>query len=84
MARQFGEGALAVMLTGMGNDGVEGLRAIKAAGGSVLVQSPDSCVVSGMPGAAIARGYADGVLPLEELAPEILERVRAPARSRHS
>lgn len=83
IARHFGEGALAIMMTGMGNDGVEGLRAVKAAGGSVLVQSPDSCVVSGMPGAAIARGYADAVLPLEELAPEILERVRAPARSRH-
>ncbi len=83
LARHFGDGALGVMLTGMGNDGVEGLRAIKAAGGSVLVQSPDSCVVSGMPGAAISRGYADAVLPLDELAPEIVERVRAPARSRH-
>ncbi len=83
VARFFGEGTLAVMLTGMGSDGVDGLRAVKSAGGSVIVQSPDSCVVSGMPGAAIARGYADIVLPLEELAPEILERVRAPARSRH-
>ncbi|MDC0745248.1 chemotaxis protein CheB [Polyangium mundeleinium] len=83
LARHFGDGALGVMLTGMGNDGVEGLRAIKAAGGSVLVQSPDSCVVSGMPGAAISRGYADAVLSLDELGPEIVERVRAPARSRH-
>lgn len=83
VARHFGDGALGVMLTGMGTDGVEGLRAIKAAGGSVVVQSPDSCIVSGMPGAAIARGYADSVLSLDEMGPEIVERVRAPARSRH-
>ncbi len=83
VARHFGDGALAVMLTGMGNDGVDGLRAVKSAGGSVLVQSPDTCVVSGMPGAAIARGYADAILPIEELALEIVERVRAPARQKH-
>jgi two-component system chemotaxis response regulator CheB len=83
IARHFGDGALAVMLTGMGNDGVDGLRAVKAAGGSVLVQSPDTCVVSGMPGAAIAKGYADSVLPIEELAMEIVDRVRAPARAKH-
>jgi two-component system chemotaxis response regulator CheB len=83
VARHFGDGALGVMLTGMGSDGVEGLRAIKASGGSVVVQSPDSCVVSSMPAAVIARGYADAVLSLDELGPEIVERVRAPARSRH-
>jgi two-component system chemotaxis response regulator CheB len=83
VARHFGEGALAIMLTGMGNDGVEGLRAVKSAGGSVVVQSPDSCVVSGMPGAAIAKGYADAILPIEELALEIVDRVRAPARPKH-
>jgi len=83
VARHFGDGTLAVVLTGMGNDGVEGLRAVKSVGGSVIVQSPDTCVVSGMPGAAIAKGYADAVLPLEELALEIVDRVRAPARPKH-
>lgn len=83
VARYFGEGTLAVILTGMGSDGVDGLRAVKSAGGSVIVQSPDSCVVSGMPGAAIAKGYADSVLPIEELALEIVDRVRAPARLKH-
>lgn len=83
VARYFGEGALAVMLTGMGNDGVDGLRAVKSAGGGVIVQSPETCVVSGMPGAAIAKGYADSVLPIEELALEIVDRVRAPARPKH-
>jgi two-component system chemotaxis response regulator CheB len=83
LARHFGDGTLAVILTGMGNDGVDGLRAVKSAGGSVVVQSPDSCVVSGMPGAAIAKGYADSVLPIEELALEIVDRVRAPARPKH-
>lgn len=80
IARHFGDTALAVILTGMGNDGVDGLRAVKSAGGSVLVQSPDTCVVGGMPGAAIAKGYADSVLPIEDMAMEIVERVRAPAR----
>jgi two-component system chemotaxis response regulator CheB len=83
LARHFGDGTLAVILTGMGNDGVDGLRAVKSVGGSVVVQSPDSCVVSGMPGAAIAKGYADAVLPIEELALEIVDRVRAPARPKH-
>ncbi|MBK9263547.1 MAG: response regulator [Polyangiaceae bacterium] len=83
IARHFGDGALAVVLTGMGNDGVEGLRAVKSVGGTVLVQSPDTCVVSGMPGAAIAKGYADSVLPLDELALEIVDRVRAPARPKY-
>jgi two-component system chemotaxis response regulator CheB len=77
VGRAFGTAAVGVILTGMGDDGVEGLRALREAGGIVLAQSPDSCVVPGMPGAAIAHGLPHAVLPLEELAAEILARLPA-------
>jgi chemotaxis response regulator CheB len=51
----------------MGEDGAEGLGAIKTAGGMTIAQSEDSCVVSGMPRAAILKGYANKVLPLDSL-----------------
>jgi chemotaxis response regulator CheB len=55
-------------MTGMGEDGAEGLGALQAAGGVTLAQSEDTCVVSGMPRAAISKGYADKVIPLEGIA----------------
>ena len=55
-------------MTGMGEDGAEGLGALKAAGGVTIAQSEDTCVVSGMPRAAISKGYADKVIPLEGIA----------------
>ena len=54
-------------MTGMGDDGSEGLGAIKAAGGMTVAQSEDTCVVSGMPRAAILKGYANKIVPLESL-----------------
>jgi len=51
----------------MGDDGAEGLGAIKAAGGMTVAQSEDTCVVSGMPRAAILKGYANKIVPLESL-----------------
>ena len=60
--------AVAVVLTGMGDDGVEGARAVKAQGGIVIAESPESAVVAGMPGAIVAAGLADKVLPLHEIA----------------
>ena len=54
-------------MTGMGDDGAEGLGAIKAAGGMTVAQSEDTCVVSGMPRAAILKGYANKVISLEGL-----------------
>jgi len=59
--------AVGVLMTGMGEDGAEGLGAIKAAGGMTIAQSEESCVVSGMPRAAILKGYANKVIPLEGL-----------------
>jgi two-component system chemotaxis response regulator CheB len=68
LGRQCGRNAIAVLMTGMGDDGAEGLRAVKDAGGLTIAQSEDSCVVYGMPKAAIERGYAMRVVPLDSLA----------------
>jgi two-component system chemotaxis response regulator CheB len=68
VARAFGPAAAGVILTGMGEDGVAGLRALKAAGGRVLAQDERSSIVFGMPGAAIAARVVDAVVPLPEMA----------------
>ena len=68
VAQEFALTAVGVLMTGMGDDGAEGLGAIKAAGGMTIAQSEDTCVVSGMPRAAILKGYANKVLPLESMA----------------
>ena len=68
VAQEFGLTAVGILMTGMGEDGAEGLGAIKAAGGMTIAQSEDSCVVSGMPRAAILKGYAAKVVPLDSLA----------------
>jgi two-component system chemotaxis response regulator CheB len=65
---------LGVLLTGMGEDGADGMATIRAAGGVTLAESEASCVVFGMPRAAIQRGGATLVLPLGEIA-ELLARV---------
>ncbi len=64
---------LAVVLTGMGSDGMEGARAIKKSGGKVIVQDEQSSIVFGMPRAVIDEGIADEVLPLEEIPRAIIE-----------
>ena len=62
VAQQFwSDRGRAVLMTGMGEDGAEGLGALQAAGGVTIAQSEDTCVVSGMPLAAITKGYADKV-----------------------
>lgn len=71
VARAFGPAAAGVILTGMGADGVDGLRALKAAGGRVLAQDEQSSVVFGMPGAAVAAGVVDAVVPLSEMGARI-------------
>ena len=67
VAQEFALTAVGILMTGMGEDGAEGLGAIKAAGGMTIAQSEDTCVVSGMPRAAILKGYAQKILPLEQL-----------------
>jgi two-component system chemotaxis response regulator CheB len=67
VAELFGAESAAVLMTGMGEDGAEGMGAIKAAGGTTIAQSAESCVVYGMPRAAVERGYALRVSPLESI-----------------
>jgi two-component system, chemotaxis family, protein-glutamate methylesterase/glutaminase len=66
---------LGVVLTGMGADGTQGARAIRDAGGQVIVQDQASSVVWGMPGAVCAAGLADAVYPIGQLAAEVTRRV---------
>jgi len=68
VAEEFGAEAVALLMTGMGDDGAEGMGAVKAAGGMTIAQSEDSCVVFGMPKAAIDRGYAVRVVQLDAMA----------------
>jgi two-component system chemotaxis response regulator CheB len=68
----YGGAVLAVMLTGMGQDGLRGTEILKARGATVLAQDEASSVVWGMPGAVVNAGLADRVLPLNEVVPEIL------------
>ena len=66
-AKLYGNALLLVVLTGMGKDGLEGARAVKKAGGRVLVEAESTCVVYGMPRAVAEAGLADEILPLHEL-----------------
>ncbi|GAB3860788.1 chemotaxis response regulator protein-glutamate methylesterase [Nocardioides maradonensis] len=72
----WGGGVLAVVLTGMGQDGMVGAGLVAAAGGRTLVQDASTSVVWGMPGAVANAGYAAGVLPLAELPAAIVSAVR--------
>jgi two-component system chemotaxis response regulator CheB len=68
----FNDRLLAVVLTGMGRDGMLGCEQIRLCGGRVVVQDQTSSVVWGMPGLVVERGLADDVLPLTEIAAEIM------------
>jgi len=74
VAQEFGLTAVGLLMTGMGDDGAEGLGAVKFAGGMTIAQSEDTCVVSGMPRAAILKGYANKVIPLDGLAPFLVSQ----------
>jgi two-component system chemotaxis response regulator CheB len=74
-AEVYGSGVLAVVLTGMGQDGLRGCECVRAAGGQVLVQDEASSVVWSMPGAVAQAGLADRALPPQQLGREIVWRV---------
>jgi two-component system, chemotaxis family, protein-glutamate methylesterase/glutaminase len=78
-ARVVGRNALGVMLTGMGADGARAMKTMRDAGSFNLVQDEASCVVFGMPREAIAHGAANEVLPLNRIAPRLLEWLRTHA-----
>jgi two-component system, chemotaxis family, protein-glutamate methylesterase/glutaminase len=70
-ATAFGSSVVAVVLTGMGNDGVAGLRMIKEAGGRVIAQNEATSVIYGMPREAVAAGVVDLELPITEIGPRL-------------
>jgi two-component system chemotaxis response regulator CheB len=67
VAETYGHNSIGVILTGMGSDGASGIVAIKNAGGRTIVQDKESCVVFGMPKAAIETGVVDEILPLDSI-----------------
>jgi two-component system, chemotaxis family, protein-glutamate methylesterase/glutaminase len=79
-ARLWGGRVLAVMLTGMGCDGLDGCRELKQRGGTVLAQSAEGCVVYGMPKAVSDAGLVDEVVPLERMAARLSAWLRGAAR----
>lgn len=74
-AEVYGPGVLGVLLTGMGRDGAEGLKAIKAAGGKTIAQNEETCAVFGMPKEAIENNSADHVLAIDKIAKQIMNMV---------
>lgn len=83
-AAAYGKGLLAIVLTGMGQDGTAGSREVRRLGGHVWVQDEASSVVWGMPGSVVKAGFAERICGLRELAPALVRAVRArpaPGRS---
>ena len=79
LGESYGASALGVILTGMGQDGVDGLRELRAAGAQVIAQDEETSVVFGMPAAAIAAGLVDTVLPLPMIGPRLFQLASAGA-----
>lgn len=73
LARVYGPRAVGIVLTGMGDDGAEGLGALHLAGGLTFAQDEASCVVYGMPREAVARRAVDRTLPLDQIAPSLVQ-----------
>ncbi|MEP6686335.1 MAG: CheR family methyltransferase, partial [Verrucomicrobiota bacterium] len=78
LARDSGERAIGIALSGTGSDGTGGIRSIKEAGGLVMIQDEHSAKFSGMPHSAIATGLADYILPAGEMPPALLKFIRHP------
>jgi two-component system chemotaxis response regulator CheB len=78
-ARVFGPEVVGVLLTGYGHDGTTGTRAIHEAGGLTIAQDPRTALQGAMPRSAIAAGVVDEVLPLDAIAPRLLELAKVTA-----
>ena len=74
-AKVYGHSTLGVLLTGLGSDGAKGLKAIKDAGGNTIAEDPSTCVVFGMPKAAIELGCVDEIVPLPQIPQAILKMI---------
>lgn len=79
LASVYGSGLVAVVLTGMGQDGLRGCEAVARGGGRVIAQDEGSSVVWGMPGAVVRHGLADEILPLERIGQRLVELVEGRA-----
>ncbi len=75
VAEAVGRRALGVILTGMGNDGMEGIRALKQKGGRALAQSDATCVVYGMPKAIVDAGLSDEIVDIDDMAQAIMNNL---------
>jgi two-component system chemotaxis response regulator CheB len=76
VSRVYGPASVGVILSGMGNDGVSGMRAIKKVGGVTIAQDEASCLIFGMPGLAIESGCIDQILPPAGIAAELIRLAR--------
>ncbi len=76
VAKVYGAHTLAVLLTGMGQDGVRGCEAVREAAGQIIVQDEATSVVWGMPGYVAKAGLADRIMPVSMIADEIIRRVQ--------
>jgi len=81
VAECFATRSLGVILTGMGADGAQGIAAIFRQGGLTIGQDEGSCVVYGMPRVCAERGVLSRVLPLSQIAPQILQLTRCRMRA---
>ncbi len=84
VAHIYGAKTLAVILTGMGQDGFKGCEELVAAGARVIVQDEATSVVWGMPGFVARAGLAEKILPLDQIGPEIVRRVAGQAMQVHA
>lgn len=75
VAEEYRENGAALLMTGMGSDGSEGIGQIKRAGGYTLAQDKESCMIFGMPRVAINKGYIDQVVPLADMASYLISAV---------
>jgi two-component system, chemotaxis family, protein-glutamate methylesterase/glutaminase len=78
VAENFGDASMGVILTGMGNDGKNGMLDIKTQGGYTIAESEKTAVVFGMPAEAIKNGGVETILPLSEISPEIIRIINNP------
>jgi two-component system chemotaxis response regulator CheB len=83
-AQILGGAALAIVMTGMGQDGLRGAAALKAVGAFVIAQDESSSAVWGMPRAVVEAGLADLVVPLKRIVPAMLNRVLLLSRAENS
>lgn len=84
LAKELGDRAVAIVLSGTGSDGARGIRAVKEAGGMIMVQAEASAKFAGMPASAIATGAADFILPVEEMPAQLVNFARHPYATRQA